>query len=276
MIALTNKPIVITGASSGIGWASALHCARAGMLVVVAARRLDRLTTLVEQIRAEGGQAHAVECDVSRASDCERVASAATERFGPVYAVFANAGYAVEGGVAESSDEDIRQIFETNFFGSLNIIRPLLGQMLSRGEGHVLFCSSCLSKVGTPLFASYSASKAAQDHYARAMRIELAGTGVRVSSVHPIGTRTEFFDRVSEVSRDAKLALRTPALLMQPPDRVARAVVKALKKPRGEIWTSWTTRAALGLSVIFPSITDKVLSRLVKRDGAPGGKRGGR
>lgn len=257
--------LAISGASSGIGRATALAAAKAGMHVAIAARRIDRLETLAAEIRASGVKAHAMACDVTDVAACERFLVTTIETLGDLYGLFANAGYGVEAPVAQTTDYDDRKIFETNFFGSMNLVRPALAYMLDNKRGHIMFCSSCLAKIGTPMFASYSASKAAQDHYARAMRIELARENIYVSSVHPVGTNTEFFDKVSENSKDAKLALRTPSFFMQRPERVAGAVIKCLKKPRGEVWTSWTTRTALGLGVIFPSITDKVVGRLIKR-----------
>jgi short-subunit dehydrogenase len=235
------------------------------MSVVMAARRVEALEAHAAEIRASGGKALAVGCDVSRQADCERLISTAMGEFGSVYAVFANAGYGVEGPVIESTDFDIRQIFETNFYGSLNVIRPALAEMMRAKAGHILFCSSCLSKIGTPYFASYSASKAAQDHYARAMRIELAASGISVSSVHPIGTRTEFFDTASTLSKNSRLALRTPERLMQRPEVVGKAVVKCLRRPKGEVWTSLSTRVALGAAVVFPGLADRVLRRLISR-----------
>jgi short-subunit dehydrogenase len=264
---LPDKPIAITGASSGIGMATALRCAREGMPVALAARRLDRLEKVVAQIKAQGGKAIAVECDVSRPADCERLVDRTIDAFGSLYATFANAGYGVEGSVESSTDFDVRQIFETNFFGTLNTIRPALIHMRASGSGHVLICSSCLSKIGVPYFASYCATKAAQDHYARALRLELTDTRIFVSSVHPIGTKTEFFDQAAARSQNARLALRTPEHLMQSPDRVAAAIVKCLRKPRGEVWTSTPTRIALGLAVMFPGIADRVLRRALRKVG---------
>lgn len=261
---LNDKPIAITGASSGIGLATALRCARAGMPVVLAARRLDKLEQVAAQINAQGGKALAVACDVARQADCERLIDRTIDTYGSIYAVFANAGYGIEGPVETSTDFDVRQIFETNFFGTLNVIRPALTRMKATGQGHILACSSCLSKIGIPYFASYCATKAAQDHYARALRLELRGTGIHVSSIHPIGTRTEFFDQTIARSKDARLAPRTPGHLMQSPDTVAKAVLACLARPRGEVWTSTTTRLALGLAVMFPGIADAVLRRALK------------
>ncbi|MFN0133668.1 MAG: SDR family NAD(P)-dependent oxidoreductase [Phycisphaerales bacterium] len=263
MIDLRGRPIAITGASSGIGLATAMACAQAGMPVAVAARRIERLEQVVERIKSAGGRAIAVACDVDKPGDSERLVARATEAFGSMYAVFANAGYGLDRAMHECSDADVRAIFETNFFGTLATIRPALAQMLPARRGHVLVCSSCLAKMGTPFHGAYSATKAAQDHIARAMRIELAASGIHVSSVHPVGTRTELFD-LMESRSGGKHGLRSPISLMQPPERVARAVVRCLRRPRGEVWTSAPARWAFVLANAFPSWTDAALRRATR------------
>jgi short-subunit dehydrogenase len=261
---LAGKPIAITGASSGIGRATAIACARAGMPVVVAARRLDRLESVVQEIRAAGGRAEAIAADVSREADCRAVVDRTVDAFGSIYAVFANAGYGLEKPVLECSEAELRAIFESNFWGTLHTVRPALERMLPAKSGHVLICSSCLSKIGMPFHAAYTATKAAQDHFARALRLELRATGVHVSSVHPIGTRTEFFDQ-SEERSGGRRAPRPPSFFMQPPERVANAVVRCLRRPKGEVWTSLPSRLAFAAGVAFPRLTDALLSRMVPR-----------
>src|ERR1044071_3959181 len=172
---LSGKPIAITGASSGIGRATAAACAAAGMPVALGARRLEKLQAAVDEIRRAGGRAIAVEMDVDRPRDCDAFVERTVGEFGSIHAVFANAGYGLERPIAAITDAELRAIFETNFFGTMNTIRPALAAM--KGAGHVLVCSSCLAKVGTPFVGAYSATKAAQDHIARAMRIEMRGTG---------------------------------------------------------------------------------------------------
>jgi len=160
----------------------------------------------------------------------------------------------------------MRAIFETNFFGTLNTIRPALERMLPAGSGHILICSSCLAKLGIPLVGAYSATKAAQDHIARAMRAELKGTGVAVSSVHPVGTKTEFFDLSGAKSGGSRMMPRGAGAMMQPPERVARAMVRALRRGRGgEVWTSFAIRTAFKAANVFPAVTDLALGRLAQR-----------
>lgn len=263
-IDLRDRPIVITGASSGIGCATAITCAKVGMPVVLAARRMDRLEQTRARIEQAGGRALAVACDVARREDCERTIQACRNAFGDPYAVFANAGFGYEASALDD-EQRLRHLLEVNFFGSLHIIRPALPTMLERGSGHVLVCSSCLSKIGLPYYSAYSMSKAMQDHFARALRLELWDSGIHVSSVHPIGTRTEFFDELSRRSGGRTLADGGSDRFMQPPERVARAIVRCLRKPRGEVWTSRVVRLALAFSIACPGLTDALLARKVAR-----------
>lgn len=264
MIELRGKSILITGASSGIGRATALACARAGMKVAAAARRADRLESLVSEIRSGGGEGMPLALDVTDAKACEEGVQRTSEAFGGLYAVFANAGYGVERAVHEMSDADVRAMFEANLFGCLNVIRPALPGMIERRAGHVLMCASSIGKVGIPYYGVYCATKAAQTTIGRAMRHELSPMGVHVSTVHPVLTRTEFAEVSQSLSGGVRMADRMPKLMMQTPERVASAVVACLRRPRGEVWTSWTSRLAMGALSTFPLIADIALGRFAR------------
>jgi NAD(P)-dependent dehydrogenase (short-subunit alcohol dehydrogenase family) len=269
-IELTGRPIAIAGASSGIGAATAVECARAGMPVALGARRADKLRAVVELITGAGGRAIGVEMDVTRPEDCRRLVDACVREFGSIYAVYANAGYGVEAPVAEMSDEQVRAIFETNVFGSLNVIRPALERMLVNPgphRGHVLWCSSCLGKMSVPYYGAYCATKAAQNHLSRAMNLELRDQGVYSTSVHPLGTRTEFFDQVRARGQGKKLIDYTPDAAMQSPELVAQVTVAALRRPRPEVWTGpkgAATRMGMALSMMMPGMADWSLARLIR------------
>lgn len=272
-IDLTGKPILIAGASSGIGAATAIACAKAGMPVLLTARREEKLKTVAERIRESGAAAEYTTADITSPEDCERAVAACVERFGSVYSVFANAGYGFDATVAEcladdpsSPDTDrIRAIFETNFFGTLNAIRPAIPRMVEAGAGHVLICSSSIGKFAVPRYGPYCASKAAQWHIGRAMNAELRSKGVFTSTVHPIGTKTEFFDEAAKRSNGKNLAENTPSFLMQPPERVAKAIVKCLRKPRAEVWTNLPVKLLAGLLTAAPNATDWMLRGAAKK-----------
>lgn len=259
---LRDRPIVVTGASSGIGAATAQACAREGMPVLVSARRGDRLDEVVAQIRDAGGRAEAVAADIAEDDTGRRIVERCAELFGPPHAVFANAGYGYRAAHAETDPAEVRDIFNVNLFGSLRVIDAALPGMIERGSGHVLVCSSCLALLPTPYYGAYSATKAAQHHIVSAMRAELRPRGVSVSVVYPIGTRTEFSARAAE-RRGARAG--APGRWSQSPERVAGAVVRALKKPRPEVWTSTVARLGFALSAPFPGLRDRVLISLGRR-----------
>ncbi|MCA9275783.1 MAG: SDR family NAD(P)-dependent oxidoreductase [Phycisphaerales bacterium] len=266
MIDLRGKPIVITGASSGIGAATAVVCARAGMPVGLFARREEKLLKVKERIEHDGGRAIVVVGDAADPESNLELIAKAGEAFGDLYAAIANAGYGAEVECATMPIEDIRAMFEVNFYGSMHLVQPAIAGFRERGAGHAMMVSSCLSKIGLPNYGAYCASKAAQDHFSRAMRHELRGSGVYVSSVHPVGTKTEFFDEAAKKSGGGKLRLAgSSERFMQTPERVAGAMVRCLQKPRGEVWTSTLARLGFGASVMMPGVTDWVLGRMMEK-----------
>ncbi|MBC7771813.1 MAG: SDR family NAD(P)-dependent oxidoreductase [Pyrinomonadaceae bacterium] len=270
-INLRDKPIAITGASSGIGAATAIACAAAGMPVVIGARRVDKLDAVAAKIRAAGGRCLVVTCDVTKTEDCQRLVDETINAYGSIYAVFANAGYGVAKAFHEMSAQEVRDIFETNFFGTLSTLRPALKSMLGNSgdhKGHLLICSSCLAKMVLPKGGAYGATKAAQNHVGRAMRMELRPLGVQVSTVHPIGTRTEFFETKREqqsgkhgVSGEVE---NPPGLFMQTPEFVAACIVQCLRKPRPEVWTGLRgalVRLVMAHAMVFPATAEFFLRR---------------
>jgi len=263
-IDLTGKPIAITGASSGIGRATALACAAAGMPVALGARREDRLQEVADQIRASGGTALHQATDVTSPEHCRSLIERTAEAFGGIYAVFANAGYGFEAPVFETTDEAMRAIFETNFFGTLNTIRPALERMIAAHAGHVLICSSCVARFALPYFSAYSASKAAQHHIGRAMNLELSPMGIHVSTVMPIGTRTEFFDQARARS-GGQMIDHAPSGMLHSPERVARAIVRTLRRPRPEVWTSRPVRLGMAIAAALPRTSDLGVRWMVRK-----------
>lgn len=260
---LVGRPIAIAGASSGIGEATALACARAGMPVALGARRVERVAKVARACELLGVRASSHELDVTEDGACERFVEEATGAVGPVHAVFANAGYGEERSVLDTPMGEARAMFETNFFGTLSLIRAALPGLVERGAGHVLICSSCLAFRPVPHYSMYCATKAAQHHVGQALRVELHGTGVEVSTVHPIGTKTEFFEKASDRSGGLRLTGGSERF-MQAPSKVADAVVGALRRPRPEVWTDAGARAVFPLSMCFPGLTGLVLRRMVR------------
>ncbi len=267
---LTGKVIVITGASSGIGAATAIECARAGMNAILNARRADRLEAIAEDVRQVGTDAVPVVGDVTEEGISERMLDAARERFGRFDAVFANAGYGLEKPAVHVDDEQLRQIFDVNFFAAMDLLSHAAKRLMSENRtGHLLMCSSFLAKFTLPGYSAYSATKAAQSHVCRAMRIELEPHSIHVSSVHPAITDTEFLAVAHRHSgREATEVTapdHAPRLFLQSPQRVARAIVRCLRRPRPEVWTSHTVRALAAAMTMFPGLMDIVMRQAAKK-----------
>lgn len=265
---MTHHVFIITGASSGIGAATAIEAARRGMNVVITARRADKLEAVAAEVRRLGRRAEIVVGDVSDAGMSDRLLDAADKAFGRFDYVFANAGYGLGKSVLETSERELRDEFEVNFFAATDLLRKAAERLIARKHrGHLLMCSSCLSKITLAGTGPYGATKAAQNHICRAMNIELQPHGIHVSSVHPIGTETEF-SQASASRRGAtpdESHTNTPRMFMQPPERVAKAVIRCLEKPRPEVWTSFTMRTASGLITMFPRLGDAVMCRAIRR-----------
>lgn len=269
-----SRPVaVVTGASAGIGAATAVEFARKGYDLLLVARRPEALERVAKACRAVGGEgvrAEGLVLDVSMPGASEAILVAAAGRLGGFDVVFANAGYGVERAMTDTDPSELREMFETNFFASVGLCTLAAQRMMADGRGgHLMMCSSCVAKFTLPSFGAYSASKAAQAHVARAMAHELRPHGIRVSSVHPVTTRTEFFDVVRERSGDAPMAEYAihgmSRFFAQSPERVARAVVRSVGTGRTEVWTSLATRLAAGVITAFPGVFDLAVRLSHKR-----------
>lgn len=270
---LKGRAIAISGASSGIGAATALACARAGMPLALCARRRDKLDAVAQRCRREGVRVYAAPVDVAQADACRAFIRDAVADLGGLYAVYANAGYGMEMPILDMTDAQVREIFEVNFFGTLNLIRPAVEHFLSRprpprgARGHVLICSSCLAKMTIPFYGAYSATKAAQSHVGRAMRLELEPERVAVSIIHPITTKTELFETAQRLSKVQKVVPHAPAWLCQTPEVVAKHTLACLRRPKAEVWTGLRGRfVRLGMSVctLAPWLADANTRKMVR------------
>jgi short-subunit dehydrogenase len=262
--------VVITGASAGIGKALAEALAPRGARLVLAARRADRLEALNTLL---GGGHLCVPTDVADRAQCERLVDRAVERFGWLDTLVCNAGFGVLRPVAEASPEEVERQFRTNLFGTLDCVRPAVPIMAKqdaagggRWRGQVMVVSSIVARRGLPYFGIYSATKAAQLSLAEALRVELKPQGIAVTSVHPIGTDTEFTEAYQ---REGKSTARMAASRREPRQSaadVARAMVRAIERPRPEVWPFRPARWAIGLATLFPRALDGVMAKRVVRE----------
>lgn len=260
--ALREMVIVITGASAGIGKAIAEQTSAAGARLVLAARREDRLNQLNQQL---GGRHLVVPADVSDPAQCESLIHRAARHFGRIDTLICNAGYGLTRPVAKMSHQEFSEIFQTNLFGTVDCIRPAVPimsrQPLRDGlRGQIVIISSAAGRRGLPWFGAYSATKAAQLSLAESLRVELSPLKIAVTSVHPIGTDTDFFTTAENLS-GATIPPRSAVEVHQSADAVARAILRGIRRPRPEVWPMRIVRILVGLGILMPRLTDAVMSR---------------
>jgi NADP-dependent 3-hydroxy acid dehydrogenase YdfG len=211
---MADPVFLITGASSGIGAATARHAVDAGYRVVLAARSTDKLEALAEELGGEQ-RALAVTCDVTDFSQQEAMVAAALDAFGRLDVAFANAGFGAKRGFLEETPEHWRDMVLTNVLGAAYTIRVTI-PALTDSAGHLLLTSSVAGR--RALSGSlYSATKHAVTAMAEAARQDLNETGVRVTSIEPGMVDTPFFDN--------------PVSNALEPDDIARAVMYAVSQP---------------------------------------------
>jgi len=229
---LEGKVFVVTGASSGIGAASARALAAAGARVVLGARREDRLSSLVVELGSD--IALAVHMDVRTPADSERIVAAAVDRFGPLQGVVANAGAGMYGSILDGTDEQLASMMETNYAGTVWTVRAAARRLLAQGAGgDIVIISSVAGLRGDANEAVYAGTKFAQFGLAGALDRELRSKGIRVSSILPASVDTEFALGNGRVKGDPA----TSGWLR--PDDVAHCVRTVLEQPQSVRTTMW-------------------------------------
>jgi NAD(P)-dependent dehydrogenase (short-subunit alcohol dehydrogenase family) len=254
-----NKLILITGASAGIGRATAQEFVREGARVIGTGRNQVRLN----QAAAELGKDSFIPLlgDVADVHSMAAMATKVLSDIGVPDIVIANAGIGYDAHFIDTGEEAWHEVFETNVFGVVRTIRPFLPRMMERGSGRVVLISSVVGKRGIPHYAAYSASKFALDGMADVLRVELVGSGVSLGTVYPSSTESEFQDRTRRVGLDRKPKRPTRHSTLG----VARAIVGMADSKRTERLLSFEGNFMTLADKVSPRLVDWILSRVLKR-----------
>jgi NAD(P)-dependent dehydrogenase (short-subunit alcohol dehydrogenase family) len=270
---LSEQTIVITGASSGIGLATARAASAAGARVVVAARNAAALEALVMELEAAGGSALAVVADVGREEDVQRIAEQAVARFGGFDTWFNNAGTTIFGKTEEVSLKDHRRLFETNYWGVVHGSLAALPHLRKHG-GALINMGSMLSDISAPLHGPYNATKHAIKAFTETVRMELQhdGAPVSVTLVKPAGVDTPLQEHATNYL-PVRPVLPPPAYL---PRLVADTVLRAAQQPMREILIGEAAQVLSIAGRLAPAATEQLLEaslfRLQQTDQPPGGQ----
>lgn len=253
---LRGSTVVITGATSGIGWETALAFARAGANVVVAGRREERLTALVDEIGPD--RALAVRTDVADPAQVDRLIEEAARRFKDIDVLVNNAGVGMVARFTEQSLEDFRRVMDVNFWGAVYGCRAVVPLMKAQPTGGVIInVSSILGKRGMPFETAYCASKFALAGLSQALRTEVMTDKIDVSTIFPGVVESEIWEAATN-----RIGYTFPDALPKLPAReVARAIVEDARWPRAEIVMSLDAQLINALNTLSPGLMDLFLGQ---------------
>lgn len=254
---LSQQTIVITGATSGIGLATACRAAGEGATVLLVARNEDALREIRDGILASGGRAEYVIADVGNKSDVEFVAAEAERHFGGFDTWVNNAGIGVYAKLEEMSDEDHERLFQTNYWGVVYGSRVALKLLRQRG-GALINIGSIASEIPTPMLGAYAATKHAVKGFTDSLRLELLheGAPVSVTLIQPSGIDTPFGEHAKNYMKEAS---QVPPPVYAP-ELVADAILHAAQYPTRDLVVGGAGRGMISMSRLLPSLADRLFS----------------
>lgn len=260
--------VVITGAGTGIGEATALLYAQQGAGLVLAGRRASPLESVADRCRDAGARdVLVVPTDVTDAAACEALVDAAVDRLGSVDVCVHAAAVAAYGRVEDMPLEALDRVVETNLLGTVRLVRPVLGQMRRQERGSLVVLGSVLGQVAVPEMGAYVVSKWAVRGLVRVLTLETRDVpDVHVSSVAPGGVDTPIYARAGNwTGREPR-----PPWPVASPESVAQVVVRAADNPRRERLTGWASPLMVVGSALAPRVYDVLVGPLMRRIGFTG------
>jgi NAD(P)-dependent dehydrogenase (short-subunit alcohol dehydrogenase family) len=237
---ISGKVVIVTGASAGIGLASARLLAAEGAKVVLAARSAEKLGTIEKDLCCSGAETVAIPTDMRDRSQVERLVNDACRRFGGVDILVNNAGQALAGAVADFAIEDYRKIIELNIIGPIYALQAVVPYMRKRGGGLILNISSMVTRMHLPGLAGYASTKSALNMLSETARLELAHDNIRVILVLPRTTATDFGrnslgdQELRRHQREAAARSGAASYPIDTPEFVARKILDAIRKEPAE------------------------------------------
>ncbi len=257
-----NAVVVVTGASSGIGRATALGFAREGARVVLAARRADALEEVARECRAAGGEAVAVPTDVTDERAVQQLAHTAVERFGRIDVWVNNAGVTLFARFEQAPPDAYRRVIETNLFGYIHGARAVLPWLRKQGGGVLINNASIVGKTAAPYMSAYALAKFAVVGFSESLREELLDSGIEVCTILPASIDTPLFQHAANFTGRAVKPLDP----IYDADTVASAILRSAKRPRREVFVGNAGRRLALIRTLAPAFGERLTARKVERD----------
>lgn len=244
-----NQVAIVTGASSGIGRATAVELARNGANTALASRNTTALEEVAQEVRALGREALVITTDVTKREEVECLVEKVTSHWGRIDLVIANAGQYIRTPVTELTVETVERSLQVNFYGALYLVLATMPHLLAQKSGHVVFVSTMDAKLAVPPDAPYIVAKYALSGFADVLRQELHGTGVSVSTIFPGRVDTPMIEDISVPFVSAKI----------PAEAVARAILRAIDRRQAEVIIPAQARLPYYLKVLSPKLGDWII-----------------
>ena len=259
-----NKPvIIITGASSGIGAATARRLARERVCLTLAARRVNRLQELAKEVETFGSEALVVPADVTKRTDIDRMLQVTMERWGRVDVLLNNAGVSFDEPLVALEPKNIRTEVAVNLIAVIECAQTVLPLMLRQKSGHIINMASIEGLIATPGSSVYCATKFGVFGFSDALRRQLRGSGVHVSAVCPGYTPSEITPRLKAIVDGSLEAVHHPGLM--PTAYVADQIAKLVRRPRRMLVLPRSWSVLVTVAFLFPGLADRLVSSFKAR-----------
>ena len=253
---LLDKVAIVTGASSGIGRATALALARQGACVALAARRETALLGLEEDIRKLGGKALILQTDVTQRDQVERMVQGVIKHWGRLDILISNAGEYIRGPIVDLDPAELQRSLDVNYFGGVYCVKAVLPQMLAQKSGHIVSVTSMDGKIGLPSDAPYVSAKFALTGFLEVLRQEVSDHGIAVTNVLPGRVDTVMIQHLQFSWVSPKIS----------PETVAQSILDAIRKRRPIVIVPPQAKLLYYINVLAPRLSDR-LSRYFRLEG---------
>jgi len=261
--AIDGKVVIVTGASSGIGESTACEFAQAGAITILAARRVERLKRLENEIREIGGTALAVPTDLTDLDQITNLVKTTLSRFGHIDILANIAGWGLYDWFEELSPDELRRHYEVNVIGLAELTRQVIPTMKVQRSGFILNMSSYVSRISVPPLTVYASTKYAIEGLTDGLRRALAPWGITVIRIHPSSVSGTEFNK--NVVRPGQVHYRAAPIGRISRERLARHIVGLIEKPRRALFISRLYEVPVLLNKLFPGIVDWTSKTWVRR-----------
>lgn len=253
---LQGKVVIVTGASSGIGRATARALAGQGACVALASRNRAALSSLAEELQGQGRQAVVIPTDVTQREQVEALIQEVIAHWARVDILVSNAGEYIRAPISDLNPADLQRSLDVNFFGGVYCVKAVLPHMLAQKSGQIVFVTSMDGKIGLPPDAPYVSAKFALTGFCEVLRQEVRDSGISVTNVLPGRVDTGMIE-------DLKFAWISPKIS---PERVAAAILNGIRKQKPIVIVPPLAKLLYYINVFAPTLSDR-LSRLFRLEG---------